>query len=353
MERYKRQINLPQVGIDGQQKLKKAKVLVIGAGGLGNAILPYLTAAGIGHIGIIDGDKVEESNLQRQVLFSENSIGEPKADSVASHLKSLNSNSDIKNYNEFLGPYNAVSLFKNYDIIVDATDSVSIRYLINDACVLTNKPFVYGSVYRFEGQVSVFNYKNGPTYRCLFKKKHTNVINCEDAGVLGSTVGLIGMFQANEVMKMILETGDILSGKLLLYNTLNNKQDIIKFKRDDSISIDHAFFNTEHMSDQIIQINAQEAVNNESQLIDVREQGELPEFDDSKKILKMPLSQLESNLNLLSSNKSYAIFCQHGVRSLTATSLLKQRGFKNVKNIKDGALVIKNIIENEKEKSIY
>ena len=352
MDRYKRQINLPQVGNDGQQKLRNAKVLVIGAGGLGNAILPYLNAAGIGHIGIIDGDRVEESNLQRQVLFSENAVGELKTEIVASHLRSLNSESDINIYKEFIDAKNAVTIIENYDIVVDATDSVSVRYLINDACVLTNKPFVYGSVYRFEGQVSVFNYKNGPTYRCLFKKKHTNVINCEEAGVLGTTVGLIGMFQANEVMKMILETGDILSGKLLLYNTLNNKQDIINFKRDDSIVVDLAFYNSEHLSDQIIHINAQEAVKNESQLIDVREHGELPEFD-SEKILKMPLSQLESNLNMLSIDRSYAIFCQHGIRSLTATSLLKQYGFKNVKNIKDGASIIKNIIENEKEKSIY
>ncbi len=353
MERYKRQINLPQVGIDGQQKLKNTKVLIIGAGGLGNAILPYLSAAGIGYIGIIDGDIVEESNLHRQVLFSENSIGKLKVDIVAAQLKSMNSQTEIKTYKEFLGSQNAVSIIENYDIVVDATDTVSIRYLINDACVLANKPFVYGSVYRFEGQVSVFNYKNGPTYRCLFKKKHTNVINCEDAGVLGTTVGLIGMFQANEVMKMILETDDILSGKLLLYNTLSNKQDIIKFKRDDSISIDHTFFNSEHLSDQIIHINAQEAVNNELQLIDVREQGELPEFDDLEKILKMPLSQLDTNLNQIYKGRSYAIFCQHGVRSLTATNLLKKHGFKNVMNIKDGALVIKNILENEKEKSIY
>lgn len=352
MERYKRQINLPQVGIDGQQKLRNTKVLVIGAGGLGNAILPYLSAAGIGHIGIIDGDRIEESNLQRQVLFSENSIGELKADLVASHLKSLNSETEIKAFKEFLNAKNAITIIETYDIVIDATDSVSARYLINDACVLANKPFVYGSVYRFEGQVSVFNYKNGPTYRCLFKKKHNKVTNCEEAGVLGTTVGIIGMLQASELMKMILNKGDVLSGKLLLYNTLNNKQDIIKFKRDDSVVINHDFYKSEHLSDQIIHISAQEALNYEAQLIDVREQGESPGFE-SEKILKMPLSHLESNLNLLSKEGSYAIFCQHGVRSLTATNLLKKHGFKSVMNIKDGALVIKNILENEKEKSIY
>ncbi len=352
MERYKRQINLPQVGNEGQRKLQKAKVLVIGAGGLGSAILPYLSAAGIGTIGIIDGDRIEKSNLHRQVLFSEDSIGKSKAEISSSKLKSLNSETNIKTYIEFLNPNNAISIIGNYDVVVDATDSVSIRYLINDACVLSDKPFVYGSVYRFEGQVSVFNYQNGPTYRCLFKEKNTNVINCEEAGVLGTTVGIIGMFQANEVMKMILETGDILSGKLLLYNTLNNTQNIINFKRDDSIKVDRDFYNSEHSTDQIININAQEALSNNSKLLDVREYGEIPEID-SEKIIKMPLSQLESSIRILSKDQSYSIFCQHGIRSMTATHFLKSNGFSNVRNIKDGASVIKKIIENEKEKSIY
>lgn len=352
MERYKRQINLPQVGIDGQQKLQKTKVLVIGAGGLGSAILPYLSASGIGTIGIIDGDRVEKSNLQRQVLFSEESIGESKVEIAASRLSALNSETNIKTYYEFLNPDNAISIIENYDVVVDATDTLSIRYLINDACILANKPFVYGSVYRFEGQVSVFNYKNGPTYRCLFKEKNTKVINCEEAGVLGTTVGIVGMLQANEVMKIILESGEVLSGKLLLYNTLNNNQNIIKFKREDSINVDKNFYNSEHLADQIIHINALEAFYSNSQLIDVREVGELPEMV-SEKIIKMPLSQLDINIKKLSKDKSYAIFCQHGIRSLTATNFLKSNGFSNVKNIKDGASVIKNILENEKENSIY
>ncbi|MBT8394301.1 MAG: HesA/MoeB/ThiF family protein [Flavobacteriaceae bacterium] len=352
MERYKRQINLPQVGKTGQEKLRNSKILVIGAGGLGNAVLPYLSAAGIGHIGIIDGDKVEENNLQRQVLFTEKSIGHSKVDMALSKLKSLNSEVDIKIYDEYFSAKNAIGIADNYDIIIDATDTVSIRYLINDVCVLANKPFVYGSVYRFEGQVSVFNYKNGPTYRCLFKKKLTNVINCEDAGVLGTTVGIIGLLQANEVMKMILETGEILSGKLLLYNTLNNKQDIIKFKRDDSLVVNPEFYESEHLSNEIIHLTAKEAIKNDSHLMDVRELGELPEIE-SEKILKIPLSQLSSSLNQLTKDRPYAIFCQHGIRSLTATKLLKNNGFIKVKNIQDGALVIKKILENEKEKSIY
>ena len=352
MKRYKRQINLPQVGNDGQQKLKKAKVLVIGAGGLGNAILPYLSASGVGTIGIIDGDRVEKSNLQRQVLFTEDSIGKSKVDIIASKLAELNSETDIKNYNEYLNANNAISIIENYDLVVDATDTVGIRYLINDTCILTNKPFVYGSVYRFEGQISVFNYKNGPTYRCLFKEKNTKVINCEEAGVLGTTVGIAGMLQANEVMKMILETGDVLSGKLLLYNTLNNKQDIISFKKDVSLKVDMDFYKSEYFEDRIPNIDAKEAIISNSRLIDVREYGELPEIK-SEKIIKIPLSQLETSMHQLSKEQSYAVFCQHGIRSLSASDQLKAHGFKKVKNIKDGASVIKNILENEKEKSIY
>jgi len=352
MERYKRQINLPQVGTEGQQKLKNAKVLVIGAGGLGCALLPYLSASGIGTIGIIDGDRIEKSNLQRQVLFSEDSIGLSKVKIAASKLTALNSETVIQTYGEFLNANNAISIIENYDIIVDATDTVSIRYLINDACILANKPFVYGSVYRFEGQVSVFNYKNGPTYRCLFKKKNTKVINCEEAGVLGTTVGIVGMLQANEVMKMILKSGEVLQGKLLIYNTLNNKQYIINFKKDDSLKIDNDFYTSEHLDTPIIHINAREAVLSRSQLIDVREYGEFPQIN-SERIIKLPLSNLETSSNMLSKDQSYGIFCQHGIRSLTATSLLKTQGFKNVKNIKDGASVIKNILENEKENSIY
>jgi adenylyltransferase/sulfurtransferase len=178
------------------------------------------------------------------------------------------------------------------------------------------------------------------------------VINCEEAGVLGTTVGIVGMLQANEIMKMILESGEILSGKLLIYNTLNNKQDIINFKKDDSLKIDNDFYTSEHLDTPIIHINAREAVLSRSELIDVREYGEFPQIN-SERIIKLPLSKLETSSNVLSKDKSYGIFCQHGIRSLTATRLLKTQGFQNVKNITDGASVIKNILENEKENSIY
>src|SRR5690606_12961394 len=220
--RYNRQTILPQVGNAGQEKLSAAKVLVVGAGGLGCAVLPYLVSAGVGTIGIIDHDVVEESNLQRQVLYKESSVGKSKVEEAKKYLNGLNSSINIQTYNTKLDAGNAIDLFHNYDIIVDATDTIGLRYLINDASIITGKPFVYGSVFKFEGQVSVFNYKNGPTYRCLYPNKDTIVQNCTEAGVMGVVVGTTGMLQANEAMKMILGIGEILSGELLIYNNLTN-----------------------------------------------------------------------------------------------------------------------------------
>ncbi|WP_179021229.1 HesA/MoeB/ThiF family protein [Winogradskyella forsetii] len=349
-ERYKRQIQLPQVGKTGQQKLKDAKILVVGAGGLGCAILPYLTASGIETIGIIDGDTIEESNLQRQILYPEKTVNQKKVTVAKTQLEALNSNVNIETYINYLSGENAIEIFKNYNIIVDATDSIKTRYLINDACVITQKPFVYGSVYRFEGQVSVFNYKNGPTYRCVFKNNNSKITNCEDAGVLGTTVGFIGMLQANEVLKMVLETGDILSGKLLIYNTLKNTQSCINFQKTETRTIDEAFFNSEYNSDKIEATCFKEAVLNKSNFIDVRELHETPKIA-LPKVIQMPLSVLETELKKLDKNNSYVVFCQSGKRSLEAIRILKQYQFSNVKHISGGAIAIQNNIENEK--SIY
>ncbi|WP_179009200.1 HesA/MoeB/ThiF family protein [Winogradskyella forsetii] len=349
-ERYKRQIQLPQVGTMGQQKLKDAKILVVGAGGLGCAILPYLIASGIETIGIIDGDIIEESNLQRQILYPEKTVNQKKVTVAKTQLEALNSNVKIETYTNYLSDENAIGIFKNYDIIVDATDSIKTRYLINDACVITQKPFVYGSVYRFEGQVSVFNYKNGPTYRCVFKNNSSKITNCEDAGVLGTTVGFIGMLQANEVLKMVLETGDILSGKLLIYNILNNTQNCINFQKTETRTIDEAFFNSEYNSDKIEATCFKEAVLNKSNFIDVRELHETPKIE-LPDVIQMPLSVLETELKKIDKNKSYVVFCQTGKRSLEAIRILKKHQFSNVKHISGGAIAIQNNIENEK--SIY
>lgn len=346
MNRYSRQIILPQIGLLGQQKLQNAKVLVIGAGGLGCAVLPYLTTGGIGTIGIIDGDKIDESNLPRQVLYPENAVGESKVLQAKLKLEALNSAVKIKVYNYFLSAGNAVSLIKDYDVVIDATDSLAIRYLINDACIIANKPFVYGSVYRFEGQVSVFNYKNGPTYRCLFKDRKSNVQNCEVSGVLGTTVGLIGMFQANEVLKIILETGDLLCGRLLLYNALNNSQSIFQFKKDESFTIDEEFYQSEYFENEIVEISIEEALAANLHLIDVRELGETPKIE-FENLIKIPLSVLEDKLHLLTKNETYALFCQNGARSLAAIKILQKHGFTQVRNIQESAFTVRLVVDNK------
>ncbi|MEO8535696.1 MAG: HesA/MoeB/ThiF family protein, partial [Flavobacterium sp.] len=222
--RYNRQIILPEIGENGQDKLAKAKVLVVGAGGLGAAVLPYLAAAGVGEIGIVDDDVLELSNLHRQVIYKSSAVGKHKVEEAKLMISELNPLVKVTAIAEKLSGKNAISLFEKYDIIVDATDNIAIKYLINDACIVTNKPMVYGSIFRFEGQVSVFNYQNGPSYRCLFPDENSQTANCNEAGVIGISVGIIGMLQASEVLKMILEIGEVLSGKILVYNILNNEQ---------------------------------------------------------------------------------------------------------------------------------
>ena len=346
MERYKRQMQLSEVGKSGQQKLTSAKVLVIGAGGLGCAILPYLASSGIGNIGIMDGDTIGESNLHGQILYSKKNLGQSKVKFAKKHLEHLNSDIKVHAFNHYLSGKNAIKIFNDYDIIVDATDNLPTRYLINDACIIANKPFVYGSVYKFEGQVAVFNYKNGPTYRCLFESNETEVPNCETSGVLGTTVGLIGMLQANETMKLILETGGMLSGKLLIYNTLNNSQSCIEFAKNDKIRVDESFFSAVHLQTEIAEISLVKALENKLVFLDVREYGELPKVDLPNTI-QLPLSVIEKNISGMDKDTSYAVFCQSGKRSRQAVKLFKESEFKNVFNINGGVKSIKKNNINE------
>lgn len=224
---YSRQLLVDEIGIAGQLKLKQAKVLVVGAGGLGCPLLQYITAAGVGSIGIVDGDFVDISNLHRQILYDFNSIGKNKAIESKNKLKTLNPFIDIEAFPLSLESENAIEIIQNYDIIVDCSDNYATRFLVNDAGVLLQKIVVYGSIYRFEGQVSVFNLQNGPTYRCLFPELPTeeSTTNCSLSGVIGVLPGIIGVLQANEVIKLITGIGDVLSGKLLVYNALNNTTD--------------------------------------------------------------------------------------------------------------------------------
>jgi adenylyltransferase/sulfurtransferase len=345
--RYNRQIILPEVGFNGQQKLQQAKVLIIGAGGLGAAVLPYLAAAGIGEIGIIDDDTVDITNLQRQVIYKSSSVGKSKVLEAAAMALALNPSLKINAIIEKLDAKNAISLFEQYDIIVDATDNLNTKYIINDACCVTNKPFVYGSIYKFEGQVSVFNYKNGPTYRCLFPEETARVINCNESGVMGISVGIIGMFQANEVLKMALEMGDLLSGKLLVYNLLNNEQQKFEFSKIITNSIDMLAFKNKYASDEssIIEILPSEALelnNPDVVFLDVRNWDENPKIVIENSI-QIPLDILENEIWKLNVGSTVLAFCQSGIRSKKAVEILRKHNFKNVKSIIGGAKALEKI----------
>lgn len=344
--RYNRQIILPEIGEDGQYKLLKSKVLVIGAGGLGAVILPYLAGAGVGEIGIVDDDVIEISNLHRQVIYKSSAVGKRKAAEAKAMILELNPLIKVNVFAEKLSSKNAISLFENYDIIVDATDNIAIKYLINDACLATHKPIVYGSIFRFQGQVSVFNYQNGPTYRCLYPDENNSALNCEDAGVIGVSVGIIGMFQANEVIKMILGVGEVLSGKILVYNILNNEQQKYDFEKSSEVEMtkedfEQKYNSSENQFEEIkFELIFDEIENDEVLFLDVRNEDELPKIN-LKNTLQIPLVNLENEIKKLNLNQTIYVFCQSGIRSKIATELLQKHQFKNIKSISGGALAMK------------
>ncbi|KRD61570.1 thiamine biosynthesis protein ThiF [Flavobacterium sp. Root935] len=350
--RYNRQIILPEIGEEGQYKLLKSKVLVVGAGGLGAAILPYLAAAGVGEIGIIDDDRIEISNLHRQVIYKTSAVGKSKAKEAKLMISELNPQVKVKAFSEKLSGKNVFNLFEKYEIIVDATDNISIKYLINDACLALNKPMVYGSIFRFQGQVSVFNYQNGPTYRCLYPEENNNALNCEDAGVIGVSVGIIGMFQANEVLKMILGIGEVLSGKILVYNILNNEQQKYDFEKSDFQIITREAFDQKYNKSETEEVSFElilgEKQNDAVLFLDVRNTDESPKIN-LKNQIQIPLMNLENEIEKLDKNQTIYIFCQSGIRSKIAVELLHKHQFKNIKSIAGGALAMKQSLH---EKSI-
>ncbi len=342
LKQYSRHIILNEIGISGQQKLKNSSVLVIGAGGLGCPILSYLTACGIGRIGIIDFDIVEQSNLQRQVLYSESDIGLSKVEVASRKLCKLNSLVNFDLYNQKLTKLNAVELFSKYDIVVDGSDNFSTRYLVNDAAIIVNIPLVYGSIYKFEGQVSVFNYNNGPTYRCLYPK-NTDLkdgLNCSESGVMGALVGIIGSMQANEVIKIICGVGDIMSGKLLIIDSLTLKQSIIKFQKNENNQINELEEDYENCSSNYfeeITLKELKKLVFRYELLDVRTDFERNELNIGG--IHIPLNDLPSRFNEIPSNNPIIVYCKSGVRSLHAIDYLKQKGFKNqLINLKGGIL---------------
>ena len=347
MHRYNRHIILPEIGQKGQDKITNAKVLVVGAGGLGCPILQYLAAAGVGTLGIIDFDVVDITNLQRQVLYGSSSLGENKAIAAKKRLNDLNDSISINAYAEKLSYQNALDIFNLYDIIVDGSDNFETRYLVNDACVLSNKPLIFGAIYKFEGQVSVFNYQNGPTYRCLFpeKPKKDSIPNCAETGVLGVLPGIIGSMQANEVLKIILGIGQVLSGKLFCYHALTLQNTTINIKKSEKeienvLKMRSKFHLQElhftcHVSENSISI--QEALKLEhAQFIDVREAHELPKITGLN-VLQMPLSDFENQCHKLNSETKKLLFCQSGIRSKKAVEILKNKNIHNCFSINEGA----------------
>lgn len=337
-ERYHRQVILPEFGEEGQQKLLKAKVLVIGAGGLGCPVLQYLTAAGIGTIGIVDDDVVALNNLHRQVLYSVNDIDQSKAERAADVLRRLNPEIKIIPYNERLVNQNALALIDEFDVIVDGTDNFSTRYMINDACVLLNKPLVYGAISQFEGQVSLFRNANATdvNYRDIFPDppKEGEVLNCAEAGVIGILPGIIGTMMASETIKLITGMGEPLIDRLLTYNALNNQvytldlvaqektRSLIPKNETEFLKTDYVWLCASPVSDAEIdpELFNNMIANGNIQVIDVRELHELPPVNEFEH-LRIPLAQLAENSSLIKADDIIA-FCQSGKRSLQAAKIL-------------------------------
>ncbi len=341
---YHRHLILDQIGVEGQLKLKQAKVLVIGAGGLGCPVLQYLTAAGVGTIGIIDGDKVDQSNLQRQILYTTDDVGQFKAASAADRLSKLNPFVKMEVFNIFLNTENAVELFKQFDIIVDGTDNFPTRYLVNDACVLADKPLVFGSIFKFQGQVAVFNYNNSGTYRCLFPTPPApnSVPNCSDVGVLGVLPGIIGSLQANETIKLIAGIGTPLVDKLLYFDSLSLQQQILQFQKNSEIIItkleaNYEFFCGIKHANDINTISAKTYLKNKENyhLLDVRTYNEYE--DENIGGQHIPLDELEDRMGEIPNSKTLVVMCLSGKRSAAAIELLLENNYpKTLLNLEGG-----------------
>lgn len=346
LQRYNRQMLMPEFGFDGQEKLKNAKVLVIGCGGLGSPILLYLTAAGVGTLGIVENDKIDLSNLQRQILYKTSAVGLAKISETVNRLKELNPLVKIKQYPTLLVAGNALEIIKEYDIVIDGTDNFPTRYLVNDACVMLNKPFVYGAIHRFEGQIAVFNHQNSATYRDLFPTPPPpeQAPNCAEAGVLGVLPGIIGSMQALEAIKVITNIGEPLSGKLLVLDTLSMQSRIIripKIPETPTITqlIDYELFCGLKSVNEIT-FEALQTLN-DYQLIDVRELHEYEAKNIGGEL--MPLSKLEKYLPKISRDKTVVIHCQSGIRSQKAIKILQENfGFTNLVNLTGGINKILN-----------
>ena len=358
IKRYSRHLILPEVGLAGQKRIKAASVLCIGAGGLGSPIAMYLAAAGIGKIGIVDFDTVDYSYLQRQILHTDADVGRPKAQSAKETIHGLNPNCEVVIHNTRISSENALDLIRPYDIVVDGTDNFPTRYLTNDACVLLKKPNVYGSIFRFEGQASVFApHLGGPCYRCLYPEPPPpgEVPSCAEGGVLGVLPGIIGCIQATEILKLALGKGNLLVGRLLLFNALEMKFRELKLRRDPQCPvcgenptvkelIDYEMFcgiEPPKVNGNPNEVTVQEmkrALDNPSlgiKIVDVREPFEY-EIARIEGVPLLPMSQIERRFTELDPNSQYYLLCKVGARSRDVVGFLHEQGFKYVKNVKGG-----------------
>ena len=357
--RYSRHLLIPEVGLEGQRKLKNSSALIIGTGGLGSPVALYLAAAGIGRIGLVDYDVVDSSNLQRQVIHGTSTVGKLKVESARDKLIDLNPDIQVDIYNEPFTSENALRIARDYDILLDGTDNFPTRYLTNDVAVFLGKPNVYASIYRFDGQASVFYAKEGPCYRCLFPEPPPPglVPSCAEGGVLGVLPGTIGTIQATEALKVLLGIGEPLIGKLLLYNALDMTFDIVKLKKNPNCRVcgpnadiqelidyeefcgvpshDHEEGSAGAGLDITVQELAERMKTNHLKLLDVREPHEL-EISALPNATNIPLGQLAARLSELDSADEMVIFCKSGGRSARGLELLVSAGFKKVKNLKGG-----------------
>jgi adenylyltransferase/sulfurtransferase len=357
IRRYSRHLIMPEVGTEGQKRLKAARVLMIGGGGLGSPIGLYLAAAGVGTLGLVEFDTVDESNLHRQVLYGRSDVGRPKIDAALGRLHEVNPLIRLVPHNTRLESSNALGLFENYDIVVDGTDNFPTRYLVNDACVMTGKPNVYGSIFRFEGQVSIFWGQKGPCYRCLFPEPPPPglVPSCAEGGVLGVLPGIIGALQANEVIKLIIGQGEPMIGRLLLFDALRMRFRELKLKKDllcpvcsehptQTSLIDYEQFcgiapepvsPSADFDVQVQELKDWQDQGKDFTILDVRnpQEWEIARIEGSKLI---PLHELPDRMGELDPAATLAVLCHHGPRSSQAVRFLRQMGFARARNVAGG-----------------
>ena len=370
IRRYSRHLIMPEVGMEGQKKLKEASVLLVGTGGLGSPAAMYLAAAGFGHIGLLDFDIVDESNLQRQVIHGQSTVGVKKVESARQRLLDINPHIKVTTYDTALNSENALEIFAPYDIIADGTDNFPTRYLVNDACTLLGKPNVYGSIFRFEGQLSVFDAQKGPCYRCLYSEPPPPglVPSCAEGGVLGILPGVVGVLQATEVVKLILNTGDTMVGRLLLFDALNMKFRELKLRKDPNCVLcgaeptvtelidyqqfcgvpanDHEQAAQEEVDPmEITALQLQDRLKtNHLQLVDVREphEWEICHIDGAQLI---PLKEIEGRSPELNRDNEIILYCKGGVRSMKALKVLQEQGFSNIKSLRGGITAWSNEVD--------